>query len=149
MTATNDLIQSLISSDIIFWNGVVTRYGCVKSFVKTGDLLRIATEEEIEHYRISQSWYDMRSVRGKLLNRIKSNIEKVAVRPTHFKIMRAVESVAIQYIPKEWVKDPSLDAFVIEFFDPNGRQVAINWLGTEFFELPIHELLPINKLIND
>lgn len=149
MFSDSDLIQNLISSDIINWNGVVTRFGCVKAFILDGDMLRMATEEEIDHYRSSQSWYDMRSTRGKILGRIKSVLEKVATKPSHFKIVRAVESVAIQYIPKEWIRDTHLDAFVIEFFDPSGHRVAMNWLGTEFFELPIHELLPINKLIND
>jgi hypothetical protein len=147
MFSDSDFKSKLISDDIISWNGVITRYGAVKEFIKSGDMIRMADEEERDYYASTNSWYNMRSVRGKLLNRIKGLISKVAIKPTHFKIVRACESVAIKYIPQEWIRDTHLDAFVIEFYAA-GRQVAISWVGSEFFELPIHTELPIEELLN-
>lgn len=140
--------EKLIATDIIVWNGVIGRYGNVQKFICDGDFLRMANDEEVDFYKQGQNWHNMKISKEKALSRAFELLEKTAEKPTHFQILRAVESVAIKYIPKEWISDHHLDSFVIEFYTPDGRQVGINWLGTEFFELPIHEKLPIQTLID-
>lgn len=55
MTATKESLAQLISCDIIVWEGVITRYGSVKSLIEEGDSVRLATVEEINNYKEKQN----------------------------------------------------------------------------------------------
>jgi hypothetical protein len=54
MVIDNDFISQLISCDIVVWNGVIAQYGSVKGHMSHGDMLRLATDEEIKKYKTKQ-----------------------------------------------------------------------------------------------
>lgn len=54
MTADKDFINQLISTDIVVWNGVVSRWGSVKEFYREGDMVRKPDDQEMEHYKNMQ-----------------------------------------------------------------------------------------------
>lgn len=51
MTADQGFRASLISSDIVTWNGVTSRWGAIKDFVCPGDLVRMPDDDEVFQYR--------------------------------------------------------------------------------------------------
>lgn len=51
MFATLDFQNKLNSDDIIVWNGVISKWHFVRDHVLEGDMVRMADDEEIEHYK--------------------------------------------------------------------------------------------------
>ncbi len=51
MAPDKEFIASLISTDIIVWNGVICRWGSIKEYYCSGDLVRMADDNETDLYR--------------------------------------------------------------------------------------------------
>lgn len=54
MTVSQEIIASLIPTDIVAWNGVLSHWGAIKEYICSGDLIRLADEDEVFSYRRQQ-----------------------------------------------------------------------------------------------
>lgn len=149
MFADNDFKSKLISTDIVVWNGLVSRWGSVSPFVCDGDMIRMADQEEIDHYHGNQSWYTLKQKRSSLLDKLKQ-----FVHGSHdnmhlldeFQVIHAPDSTSFKCIPEEWRTQMHTDSYVMQFFE-DGNMFAERWLGMESFEFPIAEKITLDKLI--
>lgn len=145
MFATLDFQNQLNSGDIVVWNGTVTTWGIIRFIVCSGDMLRMADDEEIDHYKGTQNWGDTKALKAKLMGMIIKFININSPQPTHFKMLHAPDSEAWKWVPEQFAKECTLNSYVIDFY-LGGKWCASKWMGTEDFEFPIAELLSVNLL---
>lgn len=50
----NEIVTQLIICDIVVWNGVIAKWGAVKGHYTSGDLIRLATDDEVETFKEKQ-----------------------------------------------------------------------------------------------
>lgn len=78
--------------------------------------------------------------------RISLLIKNNKVTPTHFKVIRAVSSELINYIPNSMISDFHLDSYVIHFYRYEKELTIKTWLGIEKYSLLENKKYPIHKL---
>jgi hypothetical protein len=112
-------------------------------------MIRMADQEEVDHYHGNQNWYTLKQKRSALLDKLKQFVhdshDKVVLLDS-FRIVHAPDSTAFKCIPEEWRRQVHFDSYVIQFFEDEEMK-AEKWLGIESFEFPIAEILTLDKLI--
>lgn len=140
--------KKLNSDDIIVWNGTTTRWHFVQHLVLDGDMIRMADDAEVDHYRNVHERDQEKVYReNKSRMEIEIFVKYNGITPTHLRFVPAMESYVITLIPEEWHSDYHKRQFVAEYYT-DGKPVGAAFIGEHHFDKNLNEIYPITEFIN-
>lgn len=86
--------------------------------------------------------------REDLLNDIFELLIKTSDRPTHFKLVPAIDSVLFHLIPQENLSNYHLNSFCIHFYEEQNEVSTKSWWGEKTRGFKPNVLYPLHSILN-